>query len=63
MRRVDYWGKIGGKKKKNRKIMRKIVATNFVASRPPDSDRLGTLTARAKKRKRLVKIAVLLRKG
>ena len=34
----------GGEKRKEKKIMKKIVATNVIASQPPNSDRrLGTI--------------------
>ena len=46
MRKVDDGVK---KKKKKEKIMTFILATNVVASRPPERRPTGTLHARAKK--------------
>ena len=39
-----------GEKKRGKKIMMKIVATNVVASRPPERRPNATPTARAKKK-------------
>ena len=40
-------------KKRGEKIMMKIMATNVVASRPPNGGPTGTPTARAKKEKKI----------
>ena len=41
-----------GEKKRGKKIMMKIVATNVVARRPPERRPTGTPTARAKRTKK-----------